>query len=495
MSKEKFVIAYDLGTGGVKGALVTVNGDIAATATSDYPLLTPKKGFAEQSPKDYWDGVCKVTKAVMSSEIAKPCDILGVSFGSLWKGIIPVDVKGNVLRDSILWLDERAADQAKRLNARFDKARFGPSDYIPKLMWICENQPEILDDAVYIFEVNSYLKWKASGAAAVDISNCFTRSFDKDTDDFYAEVLEYAGIPRDKLPPIADSTDTVGYVTEKAAKELGIAPGIPVFGGNNDIKAVTVGAGCSEVNKVHAYLGSSGWVGYTVPHGKMRASSSFDRERDIILAGMRAVGLSLNRAAKNLYNEEYTKLGDKVFAFIDKEVEKIPAGSDGVLSAPWIYGDHPPYAGSDARGFFLNLGAAHDRRHMMRAVMESVCLNLKCRLQATCSAYDLEWPDEIKAVGGGACSDVWMQMLADVLGVPVKIPHYPRHAGALGTAYSALIGLGICSDYEEAARKLRIEKSFDPIPENRKMYEKIFSAYTEVYTALKPIIAKLNDAE
>ena len=258
---QRYVLAYDLGTSGVKGALVNMQGEVIDTATADYLLYTPQPNWAEQDPEQYWQGVCEVTRQVLKKAGAAPESVAGMAFGTQWKGIIPVDKDGKVLHNSIIWLDARAVDQAKRLNEKFGEGLFAASDYWPKLMWLQENEPECIENAQLILEANSFLKWKATGAGAIDISNCFVRSFDPKVEKLYEEILEFAGIPQEKFPGYVRAQDLVGHVTEKAAAELGLVPGIPVFGGNSDIQAIAVGAGCSDIGGVHMYFGSSGWVG------------------------------------------------------------------------------------------------------------------------------------------------------------------------------------------------------------------------------------------
>jgi len=483
----KYILAYDLGTSGVKGVLVTLRGEVAASATCGYPYTSPQPGWAEQDPQDYWNGVCNVTKEVLRSGAVNPQQIAGIAFGTLWKGIIPIDSEGNVLRKSILWLDSRAGEQAKRLNQHFGVSIFVGSDYWSKLFWLRENEPETVEKAAMILEVNAFLKWKATGVAAVDISNSFVRSLDPQLDAFYEKVFAFADISREKFPPVVNAGDKVGQLTEKAAAEMGLVPDIPVFGGNSDIQGVTVGAGCSKIGGVHVYFGSSGWVGFTVPHKEKSMLTHMDAARQVFLSGMRSIGLSLNWFADRFYSGE-----SNVFQRIDQDVQSIPAGADGVFSTPWFFGEYPPQAGPDVRGCFLNLKPEHDRRHMARALMEGICYHLRQRTAYFCGQYGFPWPEEVHAVGGGACSDVWMQMLADIMGVKVLVSYAPRHAGAVGTAYAALIGLGICSDYDDAANQVPIQSVFVPQEENVSVYNCCYGVYTQLYQALKPIFQEMN---
>ena len=149
---QRYVLAYDLGTSGVKGALVNMQGEVIDTATADYLLYTPNPNWAEQDPEQYWQGVCEVTRQVLEHTGVAPDTVAGMAFGTQWKGIIPIDKDGKVLHNSIIWLDARAVDQAKRLNEKFGEGMFAASDYWPKLMWLRENRPECVENAEIILE-------------------------------------------------------------------------------------------------------------------------------------------------------------------------------------------------------------------------------------------------------------------------------------------------------------------------------------------------------
>ena len=487
---EKYVLAYDLGTSGVKGALVTPTGEVAYTATVSYPLYTADGGVSEQDPADYWQGVCAVTKAVLKKGGVSPEAVLGMALDTMWKGIIPIDGVGNVLHRSIIWLDSRSVEEAALLNDRFGADAFNSADYWPKLFWLRRHHPEVIEQAEMILECNSYLKWKATGVASVDVANSFVRSFDPVLDDYYGQMLDFMDIPREKFPQVAPSNGLVGHVTEAAAAQLGLPAGVPVFGGTSDINAIAMGAGTAAIGGVHIYFGSSGWIGYTLAHKFSQLyHSPFDEKRDVVIKGSQSIGLSFNWAVDRFYAEEKKTMGDGVFAFVDKQLEEIPAGSEGVFATPWFYGERPPLFGRDARGNFLGLGAEHDRRHMTRAVMEGVCYQLKMGVAYMEKSRGYRLPDRVRAVGGGACSALWMQILADVLNVTIEVPAATRHAGALGTAYCALMGLGLAADFEEAARSVRIDRVYTPRPEAVAVYARGYRIFERIYGTLAPLLA------
>lgn len=488
--EQKFVFSYDLGTSGVKAALVSLDGEVIDTATEDYPLYTPAPDQAEQEPEDYWRGVCTATRRVLAQTGVSPTAVAGMAFGTQWKGVIPIDRDGNVLHRSIIWMDARATVEADMLNRRFGTDGFSASDYWPRVMWVRRNMPECFAKTAMFLDANAYLKWRATGVAAMDVGDCVVRSFDLEEEAFYREILDFAEVPQSLFPPLVAAHGLVGHVTAKAAEEMGLVPGIPVFGGNSDIGAVAVGAGAAELGGVHMYFGSSGWIGYAVPHkmGDLYIAP-FDRERDISLFSNRAIGLSFNWAVNRFYGREKAEMGTDVFAFVDRDIATVPAGSEGALVAPWFYGDRPPLFGDEARGCFLNLGAEHDRRHMTRAVLEGVCYQLRMNMEHATKAKGYPIPKAINAVGGGTVSPLWMQILADVLNVPVRVPTATKHAGAVGTAYAALIGLGVCRDYSEAARRVRFAATYLPDPERVAVYEKSYAVFKTLYGVLKPVFA------
>lgn len=482
---KKFVLSYDLGTSGVKGALVTPDGEVAYTATASYPLYTAEGGIAEQDPADYWRGVCSVTRAVLEKSGVAPEAVMGMALDTMWKGIIPVDADGNVLHRSIIWLDSRSATEARLLNERFGEDTFNSADYFPKLYWLRRNRPEVFEKAVTVFEVNSYIKWKATGVASVDEGNSFVHSADPELDAYYAELMNFMDIPRKKFPQVAPSCGLVGHVTEAAALELGLPAGVPVFGGTSDINAIAMGAGAAAVGGVHIYFGSSGWIGYTLPHKfETLYFSPFDGRRDVHIMGSQAIGLSYNWAIDRFYGEEKKALGDGIYALLDRQLSEIPAGSEGVFATPWFYGERPPLFGRDARGNFLGLGAVHDRRHMTRAVMEGVCYQIRMGAEYNAKNYGRRLPKTVRAIGGGSCSDIWMQILADVLNVTIEVPAATRHAGALGTAYCALVGLGLCDSVEDAASRVQIARTFTPNPEAAEVYNKGYRTFEKIYKTL-----------
>ena len=491
--KNKYIASYDFGTSGVKAVLVTEAGSVRSYATASYPLLTPRAGWAEQEPDAYWRSVCQATHHALVAGNVVPEEVVGVVFGTMWKGIIPIDKDGNVLHNCMIWLDARAEKQAKVLNKRMNADRFCAQDYWARLMWLRDEHPEIYEATDCILENNSYLKFKSTGKKGVDLTNCLVSSPKSDLERDYAAIMAAAELDMDKFPPIMMPWETQGGLTVQAAREMGLCEGTPVFGGCGDIPAITIGSGSSGIGAAHIYLGSSGWRGITASQRKEGVGEvyqSLDREKEILLYTMQSACMSFDWTIHQFYHAEWKELGGKVYDLVNRDIADVPPGSGGLLATSWIHGERPPLS-EKARGVFFNIDASHDRRYIVNAMQESICYMLRWKLEA----YRCETGKDIpmlRLVGGGTGSEHWMQMLSDILQLPIEVPADSRHAGAIGTAYCALIGLGMCNDFENANRMVRVEKRYEPRRDHTAVYEKMYLLFQSLYPTLEEMYWDLN---
>jgi len=487
MYQSEYVIAYDQGTSGLKAALITLDGALIACATEAYPLYRPAPGYAEQDPDDYWDAVCRTTVAVMKKAQANPANARGIVFCAIWKSLIPVDRDIRPLRRSLIWLDSRAVDEADEINRRIGEERYVPADYWPKLLWFYKHERHIYDACYKIIGVNTYLGWKATGELVTNISDSFIFAHSAAQQAVYDHALEGTGISKEKFVPWVESSSSIGKLHDRAAVEMGLVPGIPVFAGSGDIQAIAIGAGSGAPGKIHAYFGSSGWVGMLQEYGKPTPRiSPLNQQYNVDAIGGIKASLSLNWAIDQFYHDEKEKLQDGIFTFLEEELKQIPAGSDGLLVVPSLFGGTTAQTRNE-RASFVRVSDKHTRAHLVHGVMEGVCMLIRSfnqerfAQQAKLGAYT------IRAVGGGACNDRWMQILANVLNVPVEIPYHCRHVGTIGSAYHALIGLGLYDNYEQAAKCIRIEKTFYPQKDAVEIYEAAFAEFEALRKALYPI--------
>ncbi len=493
--EKKYIIAYDCGTTALKAVLVDMQGNIVGVGKGNLELICPQAGWAEQNPHDMWEVVCKTTNKVMQNCGVDPCEIAAIVFAAPWKSIIPVDSAGQIVHNAIIWMDGRATRQAERLNREYGSFVGTGQEYWARLMWLKQERPDIWQNAHTIMGTNTYFKWRATDEIYTEPSDDFINSARAELERYYHDILKAGGLFEDvgKFPKCKSSTELVGRVTPVAAKQLGICEGIPVYGGFGDLVAITIGTGCCGVGQKHIYLGTSSWLVNVIKGAQDTTAHQrfvFDESWDGALYALQTGCLALDWAVEQFYCAEKKEIGDKIYGIVDAEVDKIPAGSDNLLATHWLNGELAPLA-KNAKGVFLNLTPKHGRRHMIRAVMESICYTHRRNLEML-RQNTAECIDSIRVVGGGASSDVWMQMLADVLQIKVQVPKKPRYAGAMGSYYCAMVGLGKMEGYNCAHNEVEIQKEFAPNPANEEVYTKMYMVYKDLYPTLKGIFERLN---
>lgn len=491
----KHIMTFDIGTSSLKTALIDESGKVVAEGGADYPVKQPENGWAEQDPDVIWRHIGETSRAVMRKSGVAGEDVHGVVFVAPWKNIICLSKQGDVLRDSIIWLDSRAVVQAERLNKSVGKFVGTGQEYWPRLMWLKENEPEIWRRSAHIVGLNTYFKYRATGNLCTEPSDDFIRSDNPELNDYYQQVLRAADLMDDlaKFPPARAAQEKVGMLTAAAAGELGLGDNLPVFGGFGDLVAITWGVGRAQLNDVHLYFGTSSWlVSIINKRADLDAPLYFsiNREMQGAVYALQTGCLALDWLVDQLYRVERTILASDIYSLISKEAGQIAPGSEGVIASHWLNGELAPFS-KNAKGLFMNLSINHDRRHMARAMMESICFTHRHNLERLHGLTGRPL-NAIRVVGGGAVSDVWMQMLADIVHIKVQIPAAPRYTGTIGAYYCAALGLGWLNDLNEAADKVAMEKEFIPNPAHRDVYDNNYRVYMKIHAALKDIHRDLN---
>lgn len=491
------ILAFDCGTTGVKAVLIDYEGHVICYYKDEYPLIQPEPGWAEQDTAILWQSMCNAARGVVEKAGIQGNEIIGLAFAAPWKNIIPIDKDKNVLRNSIIWMDGRANEQAKRLNENMGEFIGTGQEYWPRLMWVKENEPEIWNNAEYIIGLNTFFKWKATGNIATEPSDDFIHSFDPQLQKRYDKILKAAGLLEDlnKFPPLKLATDRIGGLTSEAADEMGLAKGIPVFGGFGDLVAITIGTGCCKENSSHIYLGTSGWFANLVKSRNTLDPGlwfSFDPYLEGGIWAVQTGCMAFDWAVNQFYNAERKELGDDgAFAFVNSEIKEIPAGCDGLIATHWLNGELPPLGAKNVKAVFLNINSNHNRKHFLKAVMESLCYSHRLGLEQ----YEKQSGKKVKSirvVGGGATSDVWCQALADILNIPVEVPEDPRYTGAIGVYYCVMVGLGVLKDYDEIYDAVNIQKTFKPNEGNNTIYNKLYNVYIKLFPTLEKVYNEIN---
>lgn len=513
--REKFVISHDVGTGGSKAVLADLEGNIMASCFEPYPTAYPHPHWAEQDPRDWWRTVTASTRKVLKESRIHPRQVAGMGFAAQMLGVLPVDEKGLPLRPAIIWIDSRANEQAARLVRRFGGSRVimalagavpSGKDVVCKILWIKEKEPEVFTATHKILDVNGYLVFRATGNMIIDHTGAgvtgLLKNKTREWDQLFARLL---GVPLEKMPDIKSSIEVVGLLTREAAEEMGLEPGIPVIGGMGDIPAAATGSGALEHGDPHIYLGTSGWLVLSVRKPKNLGKNgivsvvSADPEMFLMIGESETAGACLKWFADNFATAEERKeaarRGDEmaIFAILDEVAEEVEPGSDRLLFTPWLFGERSPITDTTIRSAFVNLSLNHRREYLLRSIYEGVAYNFRWLVD---TVADAGFPCQtLRAIGGGARSDLWMQIMADVTRRTIEAVADPQEAGAIGCALAVAVALGEYPGYRDLKKVVRVRRSFEPDPGCCPEYDELYEVFRQLYGNLCGLCRRLNQTE
>lgn len=501
---DQYIIAHDVGTSANKAVLVGTDGRIHGKCSAPYQVHYPGACRAEQEPADWWKAIAETTRGLLQQTGVSPSQILCVTHCTQMLGIVPMSAKTGSLGRAIIWLDSRASVQAQRMMRKFIGARvfaliagapMSGKDCIPKLLWLKDEEPNLYRKTDFFLDTNGYLLYRATGNMVMEWTGASAVGMDLKTKQWMKGVMRYVGLDPAKLPPLVRSTDKVGGLTPEAAGELGLLQGTPVIAGAGDAPCAAVGSGAVREGAGHICMGTSAWLGVVTsrrPKGKCGVATihSADPNKAFLIAESETAGGCLEWAAKHLYSGDAN--APDVFAAMDRIVDKVPAGSHGLIFTPWMYGERAPIADCNARSSFLNLSGQHRREDMIRAVYEGVAYNIRWLVDIVSREFGFPLP-KLRAIGGGAKSATWMQMLADVTHRRIETVPDPKEAGAVGAALVAAVGLGIYPSFEALESVTRVERTIEPSEENFEIYDALFQCFRDSYGRLRPLYRRLNE--
>ncbi len=497
-------VGHDLGTHGNKAALVDADGTIVATATASFGVDHPAPGWAEQDPETWWRAVCACTRELLATSGCSPGDIGGIAFAGQMLALALLDRNGAPTRPAISWLDARAVDEARALARRFGGnavvrliAGAAPTakDIVPKVHWVRRHEPDVFARTAALTDATGYLVARATGVLGIDPTGAAaTGLVDEKTRRWAPLLARVADYPLDRAPTIRECSEAVGGLTGAAAEALGLRPGTPVAAGMADITAAAVGSGAVRPGDAHVYIGTSSWFAAT------QAKAKHSPKAGIVSVAAAAPGTSLligeNETAGACFSWLAREVGPgaiaqdvDVFDALDALARSSPPGARGLLFAPWMYGERSPVPDHDLRGAFVGLSLEHTRGDVVRAVYEGVALNLAwTRDEARRAGVD---PQVVRAIGGGARSEVWIQAVADALGIPVELVEAPQHAGAVGAALLAAVGGRALPSVLAIRERVRVARTVAPRPAHRATYARLADAMRTLQPALSSASATL----
>jgi xylulokinase len=520
---EPTILAVDLGTSGMKVALITLKGKVLGWESEPLRMYITPDGGTEQSPGDWWEAFLSASHRLLKRRLVDHHQVRAVCCSTQGEGTVPVDRDGNALMNCILWMDMRGAPYLRRqfhglINmdgmslfkilrwVRLTGGMPSPTGKDPAahMLLIRDRFPEIYARTYKFLNVLDYMNLRLTGrfVATVDsiLTSWVTDQRKPDNVHYDSRLVHDCGVEAEKLPEIVPCTAVLGVLKADVAAVLGLPTDTRVVAGAIDNTAAAIGAGSVEDFHTHIYLGTSSWMAAHVPFKKTDVASCLasvpcalpDRYLMTALQATAGGNLTFLRDGILFHDDELTTGGKTkdVFQVFDEIAERVPAGSNGVMYTPWIWGERAPVDDRLLRGNLVNLSLNNSREDIIRAFFEGIAFNTRWLL-APVEKFLGRKVETIHLVGGGAKSDVWCQIFADVMNLTIQQVKDPIQSNARGAAWIAAVGLGEIS-FHDIPRLVEFKKTYQPDPGNRSIYEDRFEVFKQIHRQMKPIHHRIN---
>jgi xylulokinase len=512
------VLTIDLGTSGPKAAVIDAAGRVLGSARATVTTRFGPDGAAEQDPVEVWQATVNACRRALHAAVQPAlqtgsdpvCD--AVICSSQYSSVVAVDAAGVATRPMLLWMDQRASPRrlralgAPRANPLhvadwFRRNGLAPIDAgitLNHIRWVQHAEPDVYASTASFLEPMDYLTLRLSGRATANpctaLMYLLTDNRSPTPDRWDPTLVGRAGIDAAKLPELVPAGSDVGPMLPDVAEALGMSPTTRVLSGLNDTQAGALAAGAATGNRAALSLGTTAVI-----------AARCDRHRaDPRTTIFSSVGPCATPGAGYLMSAENGVAGGALEHFtrllyegpdydaLDADVAGAPAGAGGLLYLPWVRGSLAPAADGKMRGGFLNLGLEHARPHLARSVLEGIALNL-ARLRGPAERFAGRTFGEFSAYGGGAQSDRWCQIHADVLGAPVHQLAQPGHANCVGLGLYAFARLGRC-DPDQIGTRVPVRRVYEPDPANAAVYAELGARLADAFKATKPMFHEFHEA-
>ena len=523
MSNERYILAIDLGTSGCKSALVSASGNIVAWEFQEVPLHILPGGGAEQDPQDWWNAFLSTAKKLIARQVVPLEDIVAVCSSAQGEGTVPVDKDGNALMNCVLWMDMRGAQNLRQITrglvnvAGYDPLKLlrwinltggAPSltgkDPAAHMLFIRDQFPEIYARTHKFLSVLDYVNLRLTGRFVATPDSILTSWVTDNRDSAHVRyddgLLRNSGIAADKFPEIVQCSEVIAELRSDVAGDLGLKPGVKVVAGAIDTTAAAVGSGAVDDFAAHLCIGTSSWIAAHVPFKKTDIDTSTASVpcaipgKYLMICMQTTAGGNLTFLRdKILYHKDELLLEagtPDVYRIMDRIAARVPPGSNGVIYTPWIFGERSPIEDRNVRAAIFNLSLENSRADIIRAFLEGVALNTRW-LQAPVEKFLGRRLTALNFVGGGARSDIWCHIFADVLGLTIRQVKDPIQVNARGAGFLGAVGLGLLT-FADVPAQVQIQAEYEPNPANRAVYDRSFTEFLNFYKATKGIYRRLN---
>ena len=506
-----FLIGVDIGTSGTKTVLFDEKGNTVASDLQEYPMYQPKSGWAEQDPEDWWRATHTSVNNVILKSGVSASEIKGIGLSGQMHGAVLLDKDYNVLRKAIIWCDQRSAQECVEITQRIGEKRLIEITANPaltgftasKIMWVKNHEPEIYEKVCKILLPKDYIRFRLTGEFATEVSDASgMQLMDIPNRQWSDEVLTKLEIDKSFLGSMHESQEVTGKIHQNAAKVTGLKEGTLVVGGAGDQAAGAIGNGIVKPGVISSTIGTSGVVfahseNVSIdPKGRVHTFCHAVPGTWHIMGVTQAAGLSLKWFRDNFCIEEMRTaelMEVDPYVLMDQEAQKVKAGCSGLMYLPYLMGERTPHLDPDARGVFFGLSAKHQKKDMLRAIMEGVVYSLKDCLEIIKEmGVDV---GEVRASGGGGKSKLWRQMQADAFGANINTIQ-SAEGPALGVALLAGIGAGVYDSVAQACDAvIKVESTQQPNDKMHHIYAPYYRLYKQLYTSLKDDFKTLANIE
>lgn len=475
--------------------LIDGEGSILAIGRSEYGFETPRPLWSEQSPHLWWSATIEAINQALAEAGVSGASVAGIGLTGQMHGLVMLDGRGEVLRPAILWNDQRAEAECDEIRAAVGRSRLieiTGNDALtgftaPKILWIRNNEPEVYDATATVLLPKDYVRFRLTGEYAMDkAGGSGTILFDLATRDWSTDVVHELGIDRSWLPETFEGTAVTGGVVSEASDLTGIPVGTPVVGGGGDQAAAAVGVGAIAPGLLAMSVGTSGVVFGSIDRPEYEPEGRLHAFCHAVPDTWHLMGVMLSAAGSYQWFKE-SVAPDRTFAELEAAAASVGAGADGLIFLPYLSGERTPHPDALARGAFVGLTVRHSLGHMVRSVMEGVAFGLRDSVELMRAAGSV---GEVRISGGGASSDLWLGIIADVIGLPVSVVSTTETA-AYGAGLLAVAGIGAFSSVQEVvATAVTTSRTVTPNPDTS-AYDDTYAVYGDLYPSLKPQFHRL----
>lgn len=500
------LLGIDIGTSGCKALLLGVDGQILAARTALYGVSSPKPGWSEQDPEIWVNGARTAIADVLAAQPG--IEILAIGLSGQMHGLTALDAKGDVLRPAILWNDQRGAEEGRAITAALggldgllaETNNRMLSGYTgSKISWMRQHEPALFERLRHVLNPKDYLRYRLTGEFATEVSDASgTGLFNVRQRQWSKKVIAATGLDANCLPPCFESTEVSGHTSPLGARLFGLPVGVPVVGGGGDAVVQTLGAGVIHPNEVQSTIGTAGVLACVLAKNTKNPQGKLQVFCNVVPDSWHCMGVTLNAGGALAWLrqtiQQFAALGEAANSQISYErmlecAVKSPAGANGLIFLPYLYGERCPYPDPQARGSFIGLTNRHTESDIIRSVLEGIVFSLK-DISVLMAQMGVNY-NRILASGGGARSDFWRQIQADIFDCEVATTSGAAEGGALGAAFVAGLGKGVWATAQEAVSCCQTLHVQTPHLPTTRRYDSLFKIYHLLYETLSESFSAL----